>query len=352
MEEIIVDYDSLKDFSFAILKGLGVPHDHASLVIDNLAYSNLRGVDSHGVQLLTFYAEQIKAKNFDLFATGHVSNESGGCMTYDCENGLGQVTSDQCCQHAVRLAREFGIAFVSARHANHFGAAAYWAQRMARRGMIGIVGCNASPLVPPWQGREPRFGTNPICMALPGPKIWLLDMATTTVAMGKIFKRHLAGIPEIPAGWALDSEGAPTTSTEEAMNAGMLQPLGGYKGSGLAFMVEILCAVLSGGAMSTQVGALRITSRPMSVSHFFIAIELSRFLPKELFEQRMTELRQMVKETAPAKGYDEVLVAGEPEWRFEEQRRAQGVPLDAGIWKALRDLGESVGVRAPKLTIK
>lgn len=350
MSEILIDYDALKAFALAILKGLGVPSDHASLVADNLLYSSLRGVDSHGAQLLTFYAEQIRARNVDVHAIGHVSTESGSCLTYECENGLGQVTADQCCQHAVRVAKEVGVAFIAARSATHFGAAAFWAQRMARKGMMAIVGCNASPLVPPWQGREPRFGTNPICMAVPGQNIWLLDMATTTVAMGKIFKANLSGQPEIPAGWALDSNGAPTTSTAEAMK-GMLQPLGGYKGSGLAFMVEILCAVLSGGAMSTNVGALRLTDRRMNVSHFFMAIDIARFLPKDIFEERMRELKTMVKSAKPADGYDEVLVAGEPEWRIEADRRVNGLPLNKGVWKQLVEIANSLNVQPPKLTM-
>ena len=129
------------------------------------------------------------------------------------------------------------MAMVVARESNHFGAAAWWAQKMRDAGQIGIVMCNASPIVPPWQGKQGRLGTNPICMSVPGP--WLLDMATTTVAAGRIFKAFINGQPEIPAGWAFDSEGVPTTDTTEAYK-GMLMPLGGYKGSGLAMMVEIL----------------------------------------------------------------------------------------------------------------
>ena len=140
---------------------------------------------------------------------------------------------------------------MTARESNHFGAAAYWGQRIARAGMMGIVMCNATPLVAPWQGREPRLGTNPICVALPGPDVWLLDMATTTVALNRIWKAAANGETTIPSGWAMDHERHPTTSTQEAL-AGLPMPLGGYKGTGLAVMVEIFCAVLSGGAMSTN----------------------------------------------------------------------------------------------------
>src|SRR5207237_6141074 len=124
------------------------------------------------------------------------------------------------------------------------GAGAWRGQKRGAACQIGIIMCNAWPIVPPWQGKQGRLGTNPICMSVPGP--WLLDMATTTVAAGRIFKAMINGQPEIPAGWAFDSAGVPTTDTAAAYK-GMLMPLGGYKGSGLAMMVEILCSVLSGG---------------------------------------------------------------------------------------------------------
>jgi LDH2 family malate/lactate/ureidoglycolate dehydrogenase len=214
---------------------------------------------------------------------------------------------------------------------------------------MSIVVCNASPLVPPWQGKETRFGTNPICVSVAGPNTWLLDMATTTVAMGKIYKASLSGAEEIPAGWAMDSEGVPTTKTAEVMNGGLLMPLGGYKGSGLAFLVEILCAVLSGGAMSSEVGGLRLQGRPMRVSHFFLAIDIARFMPVDVFVQRMQALVATVKQTAPVKGYDEVLVAGEPEWRAEEQRGRDGIPLDEGVWQHLCSTAETLGITAPRV---
>ena len=232
----------------------------------------------------------------------------------------------------------------------HFGAAAYWAQRISSQGLLALVVCNASPLVAPWQGKETRFGTNPICVSVPGPDTWLLDMATTTVAMGKIYKASLSGAESIPAGWAMDSEGVPTTKTADAMEGGLLMPLGGYKGSGLAFLVEILCAVLSGGAMSTEVGGLRLQGRPMRVSHFFMAIDIERFMPVDQFVERMQMLVDTVKRTPPAKDFEEILVAGEPEWRAAAQRRRDGIPLDAGVWKHLTALADSLQIPVPAVT--
>ena len=339
--------DVLTRFAYQLLTAAKVAQPKADLVARSLIAANLRAVDSHGLQLLPYYLEQILTGNINIEADGHVAGENGACLTYDGENGIGQWIAETCCTHANRLAREHGLSVVIARESNHFGAAAFWAQRMSSAGHIGIVMCNASPLVAPWQGREQRFGTNPICMSVPGPdNTWLLDMATTTAALGKLLNAQFQGRTTIPPGWAMDSEGVPTEDVNTALN-GLLMPLGGYKGSGLAMMAEILCAVLSGGAMSTELGGIRVQGQPMRTSQFFLAIDVARFMPLEQFHRRLQSLVAMVKSSKPAKGYDEVLVAGDPEWRAEEQRRRDGIPLSAGVWQALVEGATRLAVPLP-----
>jgi LDH2 family malate/lactate/ureidoglycolate dehydrogenase len=342
----LISVAQLTRFAEEILIGAGVPAAKAEVAVACLVAANLRGVDSHGMQLLPFYVDQLLAGEMDPTTDGRVISESGSCLLFDGQNGIGQWVADICCRHAVRIAASQGIAMVVARESNHFGAAAWWAQKMRAANQIGIVLCNASPIVPPWQGREGRVGTNPICMALPGP--WLLDMATTTVAAGKIFKAFLNGQPEIPSGWAFNSEGIPTTDTQEAYK-GMLMPLGGYKGSGLGMMVEILCAVLGGGAMSTEVGGIRFRGKKVRVSQTFLAIDIARFMPVEEFTARVETLVGLMKSTATAPGYDEVLVAGDPEWRIEAERREDGIPIAEGNWDNLCKAAERVGVASPNI---
>lgn len=347
--EILVSAKNLTCLVERILEALGVPHARSSLVATSLVAANLRGVDSHGVQLLPYYAEQLEWGDMDALAEGHVVSENRSCLLYNGDNGIGQVISEVCCAHAVRIASQSGMAMVVARESNHFGAAAFWAQKMSAVGQIGIVMCNASPMVPPWQAKAPRLGTNPICMSVPGGEEnpWLLDMATTTVAAGKIFKASIHGQKTIPPGWAMDAEGVPTRDTETALK-GLLMPLGGYKGSGLAMMAEILCAVLGGGAMSTEVGGIRIRGKKMRTSQMFMAIDVGRFLPLEEFRARMDRLVRTIKSAPPAAGYDEVLVAGDPEWRAEEERRSNGIRLGAGTWQMLVDAAERLGVAVPE----
>lgn len=339
----LIPHEELQSLAERILLATGVPTDHAALVSTTLVATNLRGTDSHGIQLLTFYVDQLLAGDMLAGETGSIASEQGTSIVYDAANGIGQVTAQICAGHAARLAAAHGVGIVSARHCNHFGAAYWWAKQMAQHGNIGMVMCDASPLVAPWQGKEPRFGTNPICFALPGEESFLLDMATTTVAAGRIFKASINQQPAIPAGWALDAEGVPTTDTATAMQ-GLLMPLGGYKGTGLAMMVEILCGVLSGGAISTEIGSIRKRGRPSRLNHFFMAIDLRRFGDPNTITARAEHLAEMVRAAAPAKGYDEVLVAGEVERRIEAERRRDGIPLPDGNWETLLATAKRVGV--------
>jgi len=345
---VVLPPRTVEDFACRLLQSAGAAPDKARITAQCLLAANLRGVDSHGMQLLPFYLDQMECGNIALAAEGRVLNESGACILYDAERGLGAVVADICCRHANRLAREHGLGIVVVRNSNHFGACAFWGQKISAEGNIGIVMCNASSIVPPWQAREPRLGTNPICMSVPGDqdRAWLLDMATTTVAAGKIFKAYINKLPSIPSGWAMDKDGRPTTDPVEAYH-GLIMPLGGYKGYGLAMMAEILCAVLSGGPMSTGVGGIRLKDRPMGTSQMFLAIDVKRFLPEADFLARMDWLVAAMKSAAPAADYDEVLVAGEPEIRFERERREKGIPILDGVWQRLCEKAEKLGVEAP-----
>ena len=343
---IVIPHPPLTAFATAILESAGMPASTAALVAESLVAANLRGVDSHGVQLLIWYTDQIRAGNVDVEQTGSVASENGSCLVYDGHNGVGQLISDICCGHAARLARSNGLGMVVARNSTHFGACAWWAQKLSSQGFIGIAMCNATALVAPWQGRERMLGTNPICMSVPGPNTFLLDMATTTVALNRIYKAVLSGDTSIPAGWAMDAAGHPTTDPKIA-SEGLPMPLGGYKGTGLAVMVEILCAVLSGGAMLTDVGGIHYTGKEMRASHLFLAIDVARFMPMDEFTARMQWLHDTLKSSAPAAGFDEVLVAGEPEWRAEEMRRRDGIPVARGIWDSLTKLANTLNVPSP-----
>jgi LDH2 family malate/lactate/ureidoglycolate dehydrogenase len=340
---------ALIDFCTQALRYFGVPEAHATLTADSLIAANLRAVDSHGIQMLLPYIEQLEFKSMDATTIGEVVAESGACLTYDGQHGLGQVVANECVEHALRLVRQCGLAMVVARNSNHFGAAGYWGQKMARAGCISLITTNASPATPPWQGKSARLGTNPICLAVPGSEAggWMLDMATSTVAFGKIHNLSYYAEVSIPAGWATDADGNPTTDTQTALS-GMVTPVGGYKGSGLAMLVEVLSAVLSGGPMSSEVGTLRKEGDThLRVSHMFLAIEAERFMSLGSFRSRMARLTEIVKSSAPATGYEEVLIAGEPERRAEAQRLREGIPLPERLYQELAQTARRLGIAPP-----
>lgn len=340
---------TLRLFCEELLRAVGVPADHAFLVADSLVVSNLRGIDSHGVELLPGYLMQLRNGGVDCTASGRVISENGGTMLYDGENGLGQVVSFACCEQAVRLAHRQGIAIVVARNSHHFGAAAYWSQQMGVGGCIGIALSTAGPAVAPWQGRTPLIGTNPLAMALPGEagRKWLLDMATTTVAKNKVAHAASLGWDTIPAAWDfVDSQGNPTTD-RTAAEQGWPLPLGGYKGTGLAMMIELLCAGLSGGPMASDVPTSRDGSVPLQVSHTFLAINTAAFPGAKDFDARTNRLVDLMKASELRVGFDEVLVAGEPEWRTEANRQRQGIPVATSLWKRLSEIGAQLKIAQP-----
>ena len=263
---ILLPAETLRSFCRQLLEVLGVSGPHARIVVDSLVAANVRGVDSHGIQMLATYIQQLRAGGINVPAAGRVVREDGVCLRYDGENGLGQVVADQCTDHSIRIARALGVSVVVASHSNHFGAGSWWGEKLARAGLIGIVMSNACPAVAPWQGKTPILGTNPLCVAVPGTggkSRWLLDMATTTVALGKLTHAGHLNLPQIPQAWGfLDAAGRPTTETAAAQR-GSPTPTGGYKGTALAMMVEILCAGLSGGAMTTELPIYRTGGDPL-----------------------------------------------------------------------------------------
>ena len=340
---------ALREFGTQLLTALEVPVPQAELVSHTLVEANLRGVDSHGLQsLATMYVAELQSGGIDPRAVGEVALESGACLVYDGQSGLGQVVSDRCTDHAIRLAARTGLSLVVARNSNHFGAAAYWTHKLARAGYIGIAGCNGCAAAAPWQGKSPRLSTNPLSMAVPATEIgrWVLDMATTTVASGKLTDAAYRNQDKIPGWWGfLDGDGNPTTD-RRAAEKGRPSPIGGYKGTGLAMMVEILCAGLSGGPMSTDVPVYD-PARPIQVSHTFLAIDPARFMGLAEFEGRMSRLAQLVKSSEPAPGYDEVLIAGEPEWRAMAERLREGIPIPEPLWEALTSIAAPLKVVPP-----
>ena len=342
-----VNHERLVRFVQAAFEKLGVPNADAQIGADALVAADLRGVDTHGVIRFSpqaWYVKWLSEGSMTARPNIRIISESASTALIDGDRGMGMVIGHRAMELAVAKAKQSGIGMVGVRNSRHYGMSAYYAMQALSHDMIGIAMTNASRQVVPTFGREARFGTNPMCFAVPADRElpFVLDMATTTAAAGKL---ELAARMEkaIPLGWALNESAQATDDPRVAQKARRLLPLGGsrnsgsHKGYGLAIVVEILCGVLTG-----TLTALNADQDPRG--HFFGAIRIDAFRPLAEFKQDMDRLIQELKSTPPIAGQDRVYVAGEIEFETAEERTERGIPLLPSVLKGLREVGEQLGV--------
>lgn len=265
--------------STGILKKLGLSHDDALAVADTIKYANSHGVPTHGAGRLPLYEKNITAGTMDPTAVPEVVVDDCAIGVIDGHNALGQVAAKAAMELALRKVKEYGAAVVAVRNSNNFGTAGFYGAWAARQGCGAIIMANASPAMAPTGGNRALFGTNPICMSMPGvndnPPI-VLDMATTVVARTKIRTAAKEGMP-IPGDWAIDAEGNSTTDASKALD-GTLLPIGGYKGYGLSLFVDLFAGMLAQGAFGGRVVPLSDLSAPSRNGHLFILFDVFRFM--------------------------------------------------------------------------
>lgn len=338
-----IDQAELERFTRAIFEAVGVPPENAAQVADNLVQGELHGLGSHGVsRLLPVYAERFLAGGINPRPQVRVAQRDRGAAVVDGDGGPGAVVGQFAMSLALDLAREHGSGWVAVRNSNHFGACFLYAQRAMLLGMIGLTTTNAVPQVAPYGGRENRLGTNPICIAIPGARQnILLDMATSVVARGKVQVAALEG-KSIPLGWALDKEGRGVTDPNLAAS---LLPAGGYKGYGLALVVEVLSALLSGAAFGRQLGGLFTDyERTQQMGHFFGAWDIAAFTSVDAFRTCVDALMDEIKATPLAAGFDKILMPGEPEQRKAAEYRVEGIPLAEDVLASFQTLAARLGM--------
>lgn len=327
-------YDStkLELIAAAVLERAGVSPSHAKTVAACLVHADLRGVDSHGLSRLPIYLARIETGAVSCQKTPTLIRQSGATACLDGANQLGAVAGEAALEHALGLARAYGVGIVGVCHSNHFGACSYYAQKAVEQKMILLVLSNAPKSIAPVGGIRPFFGTNPIAIGIPAGSEapFLLDMATSVTARGKIMLAHQKG-ESIPADWAMDAQGEPTTDPAEALQ-GTLLPIGGAKGYGLAMFIDIMSGLLTGAAVGEHVkGLYESLDEPQNVGHLFVAIEVERFMPYEQFQAMMDSYIREVKAVPRRKGVERIWIPGEIEWNTMQHYHKYGIPLAPGI---------------------
>jgi LDH2 family malate/lactate/ureidoglycolate dehydrogenase len=350
---LIVSGPALAAWTVSVLVSLGARADHAEAVARVLVDANLRGVDSHGVARLPAYVRLIDRGLVDLTAEPVVARSDGATALIDARNALGQPAGELGIAEACRLAEELGVGFAVVAHSNHFGTVGYYIRQATDRGLVAFGATNSASVVVPTRARDRHIGTNPLGFGAPagGDAAINLDMSTSAVAGGKL-EKALRENRTIPEGWGLTPEGEHTTDPARVIPAGGgLLPLGGseehssYKGYGLALMVEVLGAVMGGGAHTRGVGPLTSSEpkHPADVSHFFVAVDPGRFTTRDGFAARVAGLCDELRSLEPAEPGLPVLVPGDPEDEMFRARTARGVPIPAEVAAPLRQLGDRVG---------
>lgn len=321
-KRISVNVDTLYTDLRRIFQSAGLNEQDAKVVAGALIDAEASGVESHGVMRLKAYMDRLESGLISVHPNIEV-RENGIAIQIDGGNGLGQVVMCRTAEKCIQTARQYGAAVAAVSHSNHFGTAAYYANRIARAGCIGFVATNAGATMAPFGGMDLLLGTNPFAVAFPArEQIFCADMATSAAAKGKIRIYEKQGKP-LPVGWALDAEGNETTDALAAVK-GILLPMGGHKGYSLAMAVDALCGLLSGANLSCEAPSVFDTGRCSDVGHFVCVVDIAHFLPLAEFEDRAQQWFDKLRNSKPRPGMT-VMIPGEPE---TNRRAAAGKTLN------------------------
>ena len=346
-DSVIVQAEAERQFCEAAFRAVSVPNDDAALIADTLVEADLRGVYSHGMQILPRYVRGLKS-GINPSPSIKTVVDAGSLAVLDGDCGMGQVVFVKATELAIEKALQHGIAAVSVRNSNHLGALAYYGMMAVDRDMMGICTTNGPSIMAPWGGVTETLANNPICVAVPSGNTYpvLLDMAVSTVARNKIRVAAARG-EKIPLDWALTREGQPTDDPQEALK-GLTAPMSGAKGFGLSVAMEVLTGVLSNGLIGKDVPRDVIYSDdvfyPVRVSHYFQAIDVKRLLPPEEFKARVDYLAGQVHESELAKGAQGVFMPGEMEFITRERRLKEGIPIPSVILHSLDRISKEISV--------
>ena len=343
---LLFRHADLKAYIIRFLTRLDVSAVDAEICADILLAADLRGVDSHGIiRLDTYYGSRLRKGLVNPASPVTVIQETMTTLALDAGSGLGQVVSYHAMQRCIEKASQSGMAMVTIRNSNHYGIAGYYAMMALEHDMIGISFTNSQPLVAPTYGRSAILGTNPIAVAVPAGKErpYVLDMATSIVPIGRVTVYQKAG-KDIPMGWGIDQNGQVTNDPTAVLEGGALMPLGGvdimrgYKGYGLALLVDIFSGVLSGAAFGSNVGQPS-QNVLANVGHFFAAISIDAFRPIDDFKNSMDELLEMMKNSSKAVGQERIYIHGEKEFELAERNTREGIPLLVTVVEFIKRIG-------------
>ncbi|MDP6778392.1 MAG: Ldh family oxidoreductase [Candidatus Latescibacteria bacterium] len=333
--------DDLQSFCIAAMVKNGLSQEDAELSARVFVTTDTWGTFTHGTRQIRGLMKNARRGRLVATARERIVNEGPSWAIIDACDGMPPSICCRAVELAVEKARQSGMCYIGIRRSSHYGAAGFYSNMIAERGMIGLSVCNVEPIVVAPGSKSRIVGTNPIAYAVPTgtDRTVMFDIATSTVAATKIFAAKNEG-RSIPDTWLVDEDGVPTTDPTGFPEAGALLPMTGHKGYGLAVLVEILSATLSGAAMMHSVESwVKDTDEPSNQGHAFMVINVGAMMPLEEFYDRMATMRAEIKSGTPVEG-GTIFLPGEIDWNNREVAMAEGMALPEDVLISLRGLAE------------
>jgi len=338
---ITVSHKEQMDLIIAVLRGLGASEEEAFIQADVLSEADLRGIHSHGVQRLPVIAIRIQKGLLKVNVTPEKTWSTPTILNVDGKDGFGTAISETSQRELIPAVRKYGVGVLTVRNAAHIGMVGYYAEKRAREGLVCLGLTTTEVLVHPFGGAEALVGTNPIAIGVPAnPRPFVLDMATSVSAMGKIIAMKHRG-EKIPEGWAVDKDGRPTTDPEEAIH-GSLSPAGGPKGYGLGIVFAMLAGLLPGTEIGKKVLGTLDTEWRCTVGDLFILMDPKAFPGGDTLADGVKGYLDELRASRPAVGFTQVMVPGDPEYRLRQDRLEKGIPHPEEVWHAAEQLRATI----------
>ncbi len=336
----------LYQFCKNVLSKAGCSEEDASTIADSLIFANLRGIDSHGIMRFPFYLKRAEVGGTNCKPNITSIKEGISTALLDGDNGMGQVIGVHAAQLAIQKARNTGVATVGVKGSSHYGAASYYSVLISRQRMIGFSMTGNTQVMAAWGGANKVIGNNPISVAVPYKEDMpiVLDISMSTVAGGKV-RLAAKNKERIPKDWIVDKNGEFSDDPNALAEGGALLPFGGHKGYGLAVIIEILSAVLTGGGLLGQVPMwIKDFEEPLNIGHMFGAINIENFIEYDLFLERLEYTVEQLKNSTVAKGFSKIYIPGEIEYEKEKVRKKDGIQISEEIYADLKKISDSYQV--------
>jgi LDH2 family malate/lactate/ureidoglycolate dehydrogenase len=341
-------FDEAYDFVQWVFKKNKVPTEHLNICADVLLSADELGFKSHGLSRLGYYVKRIKDGVIDVKATPEIVRDNKACVTIDGHNALGQVVGKCAIDQAVAKTKEHGISCVAVRNSSHYGIASYYSRYATQHDLVGMSFTNARPAVAPFNGAEPKMGTNPYAIAFPSDMKFpfSIDCATSAYQRGDLEVMSRKNPNQYVPNCAIVSQNENLTFERSLrwLKKGIaaLTPIGGHKGSGLSIAIELMCSAFQSGAYMSKLSGLYEgdTDNPnYDIGHFFVCIDPENFTELDNFKKNVGDVMRELKETKSIKGVDEVLVPGEIEYETSLDVHKNGIEIPGELLDDLKKLG-------------